>query len=250
MRIASSLARTRSGPIDLSSPSLGAIRRTSAVDTVRARISLAVQLGMLVPGQKLPSPEETAQAFEVGEITVRRAYRALSDEGLVVSRRGNAGGTFIADSPPAVPGVELAAYRADIQHVHGLIDQRATLEAGLAAVASTARTADQLSAMTDLIHRMREAADWAAYREADAEFHAQLADASGMPAAAALHNRVSHELYAYFIPYRLDLLQASNDEHVQIVAALERRDAGDSSRRAFEHVSHLHESMYVGLSAD
>ena len=61
--------------MDLGSPSLGAIRRTTAVDTVRARISLALELGMLVPGQRLPAPEEAARAFGVSEMSVRRAYR-------------------------------------------------------------------------------------------------------------------------------------------------------------------------------
>lgn len=217
---------------------------------MRARISLAVQLGMLLPGQKLPSPEETAHAFEVGEMTVRRAYRALVDEGLVVRRRGHTGGTFIAESPPALSNADIAAYRDDVDHVHGLIDQRATLEAGLAALASSSRSEQDLAELTALVDRMRIAEDWASYREADAEFHAQLAAASGMPAAAALHHRISHELYAYFIPYRIDLLRASNEEHAVLVDALARRDSGECSRLAFEHVSHLHDSMYVGLSSD
>jgi len=216
---------------------------------VRARISLAVQLGMLQPGQRLPSPSETAHAFEVGEITVRRAYSALVDEGLVVRRRGHTGGTFIADVPPAASAADTEAYRADADHVHGLIDQRATLEAGLAARASANRSGAHLATMTSLVDRMRLATDWAEYREADAAFHAELAAASGLPAAAALHHRISHELYAYFIPYRIDLLHASNEQHAVLVEALSNQNAGESSRLAFEHVAHLHDSMYVGLAS-
>src|SRR5688500_14247251 len=124
--------------MDLASPALGAIRRTTAVDTVRARISLAVELGMLIPGQRLPSPEDTARRFEVSEMPAPRAYRAPSAEGVGVRRPGHAGGTFVADAPALGTVGEIDADRADAAHVHALIDQRAALEAGLAALVSAA----------------------------------------------------------------------------------------------------------------
>lgn len=233
--------------MDLASPALGSIRRTTAVDTVRARISLAVELGMLTPGQRLPGPEDTARAFEVSEMTVRRAYRQLSDEGVVVRRPGHAGGTFIADAPTVGTVGEIDAYRADAAHVHALIDQRATIEAGLAALVSTRPDDDALARMDALIEDMRTAPDWTGFRTADSAFHAVLAEASGISGAAELHHRVSHELYAYFIPYRIDYLRRSNEEHVLLVEALRAQDAAAASRLAFDHIAELHASMYVGL---
>jgi DNA-binding FadR family transcriptional regulator len=233
--------------MDLASPALGSIRRTTAVDTVRARISLAVELGMLTPGQRLPGPEDTARAFEVSEMTVRRAYRQLSEEGVVVRRPGHAGGTFIADAPTVGTVIEIDAYRADAAHVHALIDQRATIEAGLAALVSTRPDEVSLARMDALVDDMRTAADWTGFRTADSAFHAALAEASGVGGAAELHHRVSHELYTYFIPYRIDYLRASNEEHARLVDALRARDAATASRLAFDHVAELHASMYVGL---
>ncbi|GAA4066178.1 FadR/GntR family transcriptional regulator [Agromyces indicus] len=233
--------------MDLSSEPLGAIRRSGAVDTVRARIMLAVELGMLAPGQRLPSPEETARAFDVSEMSVRRAYRTLADESLVTRRRGNSGGTFIVDEPHVGDLPEIEAYRADAQHVHDLIDQRAVLEAGLAGLAAHACPAEDLAALTDLVERMRTVPDWAGYRELDAEFHDRIARIPGVAAAALLHHRLSHELYAYFIPYRIDYLRASNEEHARLVDALAAADAALASRLTFEHIVELHESMYVGL---
>lgn len=232
--------------MDLASPALGAIRRTTAVDTVRARISLAVELGMLVPGQRLPGTDDTARAFEVSEMTVRRAYRALSAEGVVVRRKGHAGGTFIADAPALGTVGEIDAYRADAAHVHALIDQRAALEAGLAAIASAAPEESALARLDALVDEMRSAADWTVFRTADAAYHAELAAMGGAAGAADLHHRVSHELYAYFIPYRIDYLRESNEEHARLVDALRARDAGAASRLAFDHVAELHGSMYVG----
>lgn len=234
--------------MDLSAAQLGAIRRTGAVDTVRARILLAVELGMLAPGQRLPSPEETARAFDVSAMTARRAYRSLAEEGLVVRRRGNTGGTFIADRPRIRSAPEVDEYRAQAARVHALIDQRAVLEAGLAGLTAQSRPRTALSHLTDLVERMHTVADWAGYRELDTEFHDRLAMAPGLPSAAELHHRLSHELYAYFIPYRIDYLRASNDEHARLVDALAEGDVERASRLAFDHVVELHGSMYMGLA--
>lgn len=233
--------------MDLASPALGAIRRTTAVDTARARISLAVELGMLTPGERLPRAEDTARAFGVSEMTVRRAYRMLSDEGVVVRRPGRSGGTFIADAPSVGTVVEIDAYRADAVHVHALIDQRATLEAGLAVLASADPDEETLAKLESLVEEMRAAPDWTGFRTADSAFHDALAQASGVHAAAELHHRVSHELYTYFIPYRIDYLRASNEEHARLIEALRAGDAASASRLAFDHVAELHASMYIGL---
>jgi DNA-binding FadR family transcriptional regulator len=205
---------------------------------------------MLAAGQRLPAPEETARAFDVSAMTVRRAYRLLSEEGVLVRRRGNAGGTFIADAPPrggTADAATVAAYREDADRVHALIDQRAALEAGLASVAAAARRDENLARLTDLVEQMRTVSDWAGYRAADTAFHEELAAAAGLPGASDLHHRISHELYAYFIPYRIDYLRASNAEHEHLVAALSAGDAATASRLAFDHVAELHGSMYVGL---
>lgn len=232
--------------MDLASPALGAIRRTTAVDTVRARISLGVELGMLTPGQRLPGTDDTARAFGVSEMTVRRAYRALSEEGVVVRRPGHAGGTFIADAPAVGTVVEIDAYRADAAHVHALIDQRAVLESGLAALASSTADAEAFARLDALVEEMRTTPDWTGFRTADAAFHDTLAAIAGGEGAVELHHRITHELYAYFIPYRIDYLRASNDEHARLVDALRSGDAGAASHLAFDHVAELHGSMYVG----
>jgi GntR family transcriptional regulator, transcriptional repressor for pyruvate dehydrogenase complex len=235
------------GIIDLSSPTLGAIRRTSAVDTVRARIALAVELGLVRPGERLPPTDETAVAFGVSEITVRRGYRMLQDDGVLVRRRGHTGGTFVADDPAHVPVVARAEYRADATRVHGLIDQRAVLESGLARLGAHARSDDDLATMAQQVERMAVAANWAEFRELDAAFHARMAAASALPAGAELHARVSTELYAYFLPYPLDYLRASNAEHGLLVDALRAGDGDAAAGLAYDHVRELHDSMYVGL---
>lgn len=213
---------------------------------MRARIALAVELGLVAPGERLPGPDETALAFDVSEMTVRRAYRALQDEGILERRRGYGGGTYVSESPPQGTVRAVAEYRADAHHVHALIDQRAVLESGLARLAAVAREQPDLDAMLTAVGAMRSAANWAAFREADAEFHDLLAASAHAPGAAELHRRVSHELYGYFLPYPLEYLRESNEQHQQMVDALAAHDGTAAAALAYAHVAELHSSMYVG----
>ncbi|MET9444460.1 GntR family transcriptional regulator [Streptomyces sp. NPDC006610] len=65
----------------------------------------ALRLGLLQPGDKLPTAREVVEATAVNPNTVLKAYRELEREGLVEARRGL--GTFVrrtlgaaaADSP-------------------------------------------------------------------------------------------------------------------------------------------------------
>ena len=65
----------------------------------------ALHLGMLEPGDKLPTAREVVEATAINPNTVLKAYRELEREGLVEARRGL--GTFVrkglsttpADSP-------------------------------------------------------------------------------------------------------------------------------------------------------
>ncbi|MFF2525139.1 GntR family transcriptional regulator [Streptomyces liangshanensis] len=57
---------------------------------------LALRLGRLVPGDKLPSAAEVVATSAINPNTVLKAYRALENEGLVEARQGV--GTFVRRS--------------------------------------------------------------------------------------------------------------------------------------------------------
>ncbi|MEZ5330830.1 MAG: GntR family transcriptional regulator [Thermoanaerobaculia bacterium] len=83
-------------------------------DGVRDRIAT----GTLAPGAAVASVREMAQRLRVNPATVAKAYRDLTDEGLLEVRRGE--GTFVADLPAETrrqAGRELLA-----GHVRDLVD--------------------------------------------------------------------------------------------------------------------------------
>jgi DNA-binding FadR family transcriptional regulator len=229
---------------------LGAIRRTRAIDTVRARISLAVDLGLLAPGERLPNIASTAAALDVAEITVRRAFGALERDGVVERRPGRNGGTFIAESPRRGAVSETAGYHEDSERVHRLIDERAVMEAGFAHFAAERVDAAALRRLDTEIRAMDDATTWAEFHEADRRYHRALAESAALPSALEMYDQVTAELYRYYLPYTLSYLRASNDDHKRIAAALGHHDAAVAARLLGAHVAELHRTMYVGLIAE
>lgn len=53
--------------------------------------------GDLTPGQRLPAEPDMAALFGVSKGTIREALRILSSEGMVTTRRGVRGGTFVVE---------------------------------------------------------------------------------------------------------------------------------------------------------
>ncbi|MCA1185303.1 FCD domain-containing protein [Saccharopolyspora sp. 6T] len=233
----------------LASPALSGIRRLSAVDTVRARISLAVDLGLLAPGEWLPGNAAIAAALDVSQITVRRALVALGRDGVLERRPGRGGGTRVVAEPARSAVRETDGYRAAADEVHRRVDQRLVLECGLAHLAARAADADRLAELQELAERMERAADWAEFHRLDEVFHRTVAAATGVPAAAADYEPVLRDLYRYYLPYPMEQLRESNREHHELVAALRARDAAAAADVAHRHVTALHRDMFVGLDA-
>ncbi|OMC41991.1 hypothetical protein A5740_21460 [Mycobacterium sp. GA-1841] len=235
----------------LSAPAVAGITRLSAADTVRARLELAMELDLMARGERLPAEPDIAQALDVSVATVRRALQAMADDGLVIRRRGRAGGTFVARGGPAVAADSdgpSATYRADAAEVHRLIDLRALAEDALSAAAAHAATDEQLDELAAIVAEADATTDWTSFHHADQRFHESVAAASGLGWAMKTYCDVLHGLYRYFIPYPIAYLHQSNLEHAQLVEALRQRDSRSASEIARNHVLSLHKTMYVGLS--
>ena len=244
---AATLAGGTLGP--LSAPRITAIERLSAVDTVRARITMAVNLGLIMPGERLPGADEMAAAFGVSRASILRGLTALQTEGVVERRSGRYGGTFVRAGEHHDADVAVGSFTEDDPTVHSLIDERAILESGFAGIAASARTLEDLARLESLVDRMDTTESWAEFRNMDRDFHRIIAEAARVPLALELFSSINHQLDPYFLPYNMELLHNSNHEHRDILAALTHEDAQLASRLVFEHVRELHESMYVGLTA-
>lgn len=65
------------------------------VELVEERLGLAITGGVLRSGDRLPSESELARTLRVSPVTVREALGTLRERGLITTRRGRNGGSFV-----------------------------------------------------------------------------------------------------------------------------------------------------------
>jgi GntR family transcriptional regulator len=76
------------------------------------QVHQALQLGLLEPGDKLPTAQQVVTQLAINPNTVLKAYRDLEREGLVKARPGQ--GTFITRSLPRTDPATQAQFLASM----------------------------------------------------------------------------------------------------------------------------------------
>ena len=153
------------------------------VDEITDRLVTAIAIGEYLPGTRLPVERELAAALGVGRMTVRAALARLVDRGLLETRRGRGGGSYVVDQWPesSTDAVRrsLSMRRAELRD---RCDAIARMHGAVCRAAAEARTSAD-------VDEMRAAVE--AYRTADSGLQAQQADARlHLAIMEAAHNAV------------------------------------------------------------
>jgi GntR family transcriptional regulator len=90
------------------------------------QVHQALQLGLLEPGDRLPTAQQVVAALAINPNTVLKAYRDLEREGLVRARPGL--GTFVVGRLPRTDAAAQAKFRRSMA-----VWLRSAREAGLSA---------------------------------------------------------------------------------------------------------------------
>jgi GntR family transcriptional regulator len=77
------------------------------------QVKHALRIGILQPGDQLPTVKEVVGRLAINPNTVLKAYRELDHEGLVEPRRGQ--GTFISEELPAAEPRDYVALRSALE---------------------------------------------------------------------------------------------------------------------------------------
>ncbi len=77
------------------------------------QVRQAVRLGILRPGDQLPTVKEVVGGLAINANTVLKAYRELDHEGLVEGRRGL--GTYVSSELPSPPPDEWKELRSGLR---------------------------------------------------------------------------------------------------------------------------------------
>ena len=81
------------------------------------QVRQAVRLGILRPGDQLPTVKDVVGALAINPNTVLKAYGVLESEGIAEGRRGQ--GTFVTSSAPSPLGDDVGKLRRSLRDWFG-----------------------------------------------------------------------------------------------------------------------------------
>jgi DNA-binding GntR family transcriptional regulator len=189
---------------------------------VCAAVRRRIIVGEYSPGERL-TEDALAEEYNVSRIPVREALRVLASEGFVRVRPYY--GTFVA---------ELSAGDAD-----DLLEVRAALEPLAARLAAERRTPEQLAELKQIVADGSRATKEDRYEDVavlNGRFHELLGVASGNTNLRGFIGELRDKIdWVYSVEVRRRA-RDSWGEHVEIVEAIDRRDAARAERLVYEHI--------------
>lgn len=226
----------------------GPLDQTGRTEAVTRRLTDAITLGLLADQEQLPSESELAGNFGVSTVTVREALAALRQQGLVETRRGRGGGSFVRT--PAGP--THGPLRERLREMT-LAELRDAGDHYTAIAGSAAKLAAERASQEDL-QRIRSAAGErdapaaGAYRTERA-FHLEVAAAAQSPRLTQQEVRLQGEVGTMlWLPASEEShLTELADTHADIATAIDDAD-GDRAQslteshiaRAIHRLSEMH----------
>lgn len=202
-------------------------------EAVAQRLGEAIRLGLLLDGERLPPEPGLASQLGVSTMTLREALAVLREQGLVTTKRGRGGGTFVR--APDLTG-ELAGRLGEltIEQLRDLGDHRAAISGSGARLAALRALPAEVADLTAQLDRLRAAGTASERRRASSQFAVAIAAAGQSARLVREELRLAAEVGG------LLWLRAGDAEHAAAVAAGERlvdaiaRGAAADARAAAE----------------
>jgi GntR family transcriptional repressor for pyruvate dehydrogenase complex len=136
------------------------------------------------------------------------------------------------------------------EELRDLVDYRCVMEGGGAALAAEGRTVEHLDELRRQIEVMDTTRRFPVWSEADTMFHLILADASGcsrlVSAITELHME-SKSISVAFEPVPLETMRHSNQQHREVLRAVEARRSERARELIVRHIESTYE-FWLGLS--
>jgi GntR family uxuAB operon transcriptional repressor len=203
---------------------------------IAAALRRDIAKGVLQLHDPLPAERQLAQTYGVSRGTVREALGRLERENLVETRRGS--GTYVVHAD-AVPAGNLFESARPLE----LIDARFALEPHICRLAVLHGRRRDFERLEELLEVMeRSVRDPSTFAEADSDFHARLAEATGNSLLSWIIAQVnlvrSREEWTRMRHLTLEpgIIEQYNEQHRQIVNAILEREAEHAATLMKRHL--------------
>lgn len=226
-------------PMDPLTPVLRPVRAGNGFEEALEQILQVVRLGLVAGGERLPAERDLADRLRISRVTLREVLKVLQDEGLVESRRGRYGGTFVRrrpDAPARGAGEELRR-RVEGVDIEDVLRFREVLEVGAAGLCAThGLTGEQTGRLRSALAATHDA-PLAEYRRLDTLLHLTLAELSGSATLTAQYASVRAQVNVLLdcIPLLVRNLEHSQRQHTALAEAVLDGDADGAREIAREH---------------
>jgi DNA-binding FadR family transcriptional regulator len=207
-------------------------------ETVARRLVQAITLGLLLDGERLPAESQLARQFGVSPVTLREALAMLRDMGLVETRRGRQGGSFVRAPASAQEAQAEAMLRLlSVHELRDIGDHRAAVAGAAARLAAQRAQDGDVATLREHTGRLHAAQSRTERRRADARIHIEIAAAAQSPRLTQEEMSLWSEVGdLVWLPVADGQTAAIADEHDAIVAAIARHDAGQARALTEQHV--------------
>lgn len=225
------------------------IRQGSAVAETVARLGQAIAVGLLRPGDQLPPEVRLAETLGISAVTLRSALMILRQGGLLETRRGRGGGTFVSARASGKARILERVPIPSDEELRDLVDYRCVVEGGAAALAAESRTQDHLDELRRQIAVMDGSQGFGAWSEADTMFHLVLADASGCSRLVSSIAELRVETQSVSLAYEPmpgETMRHSNQQHREVLRAVETHRPERARELIVRHIQSTYD-LWLGL---
>lgn len=224
-------------PSRLRTAAFAPIGEEGRAELVESRIVQAISAGAFTEGERLPSENELSALLGVAVVTVREALGLLRHRGLIETKRGRNGGSFVCSSHGAV--VEVNARSLIAMPRVALADlgvHYETISAACAEYACARATAEELEVVARILAEARDL-DTAVWRRRITEVQLELAALSQSVRLTNEHVRLQAEFTPLLSLQDIDAAArgATHESLAAQITATSRGDAG--AARAIVHDS-------------
>lgn len=217
----------------------GSLRLQSAPEQIADRILAAIAVGILYPGDKLPSERELSTMLEVSRTTLRQAISRLSALGVLEAWRGRQGGTFVR--PLRLRSIESEAILRALEPIwdqlEAMLDYRNLIQQTIAKTAAQRHKSCDIEKMKIALEDYSRARSSSESRKADHALHNAIAGATNNIYLMQLNRELSTAANLGFTahPYSTELHTQALEQHSLLVKAIILGDSADAEKIAGEH---------------
>ncbi|WP_028605475.1 FadR/GntR family transcriptional regulator [Ottowia thiooxydans] len=207
--------------------------------------------GALHPGDRLPSERELSTLLGISRSALREALRALVTGGLLETRLGKYGGTFItAGKASVVSGAMSDLLRLSSVSISELFEARQWIQGALIPAACERLTEAQIDALEDNVNQ--SAAAHAEGRSEDririnVEFHNMLAESAGNTVAVIVVRGLTQAWQELMAEVGSDQVSGGVAFRRELIKALRARDE-EGATKALSKILRTSESLYKELA--